>query len=271
MNLCVRIVFISLWLLLTSALPAQIGLSLPFVNNISPNATVNYPVKVTGWDSIAGAQFIIRWDPQVLQYENVFLPFSNPLSMTTGDFGTTQAQDSGILRVQWEADFILAGETVPDETTIFTLQLKAIGAINSGTPVYFTQDFITPFDIVQANSDSSLTSYNINQVNLTQGFGAIGYTVSTDEHSGGGHIPLSIFPNPFSEKTRVVFDLKTPSDVLLTVTDAAGRTLFEKTMPQLRAGQHGTEIASPLMRERGTYFLILRAGAHSCTRPLIVF
>lgn len=270
MNLCVRTAFISLWLFLTSSLSAQqIGLSLPVVNNISPNATVNFPVKVTGFDSIAGIQFILRWNPQVFQYQTID-NFNLP-DLGMEDFGTTQALDSGKVRVLWAATNLLKGETVADQTAIFRLRLKAIGPDSSGSAVIFTQDVITPFDIVRANADSSLTSFGINDVNLTQGFGAIGYTVSASEPSESNDLQVNIFPNPFFEKTQVVFDLKTPADVRLSVADAAGRTLFEKAMPRLQAGQHGTEIASPLLREKGIYFLIIRTGKHSCVRPLIVF
>jgi hypothetical protein len=269
MNLCVRIAFISLWLFLTSSLPAQIGLSLPVVNNIVPNATVNFPVKVTGFDSIAGVQFIIRWNPQIFQYQTID-NFNLP-DLGIEDFGLTQALDSGKVRVLWAASNLLKGETVPDQTAIFRLRLKAIGPDSSGSAVVFTQDFFTPFDIVQANADSSLTSFGMDDVDLKHGFGAIGYVVSAAEPSEAADFSVNIFPNPFFEKTQVVFDLKKPADLRLLVTNSAGRTLFERTMPRMQAGQHGIEIASPLLREKGIYFLIIRNGTHSCVRPLIVF
>jgi hypothetical protein len=269
MNLCVRTTFISLWLFLSSSLSAQIGFSLPVVNNISPNATVNFPVKVTGFDSIAGAQFIIRWNPQVFQYQTI--DSFKLADLSIDDFGTTQALDSGKVRLLWAASNLLKGETLPDQTAIFRLRLKAIGPDSSGSEVFFTQDFFTPFDVVQANADSSLTSYGIDSVDLAQGFGAIGYTVSAGEPSAADDFQVQIFPNPFFEKTQVVFDLKMSCDVQISVTDAAGRPLFEKAMPRMQPGQHGTEIASPLLRETGIYFLIIRAGTHSCVRPLIVF
>jgi hypothetical protein len=271
MNLCVRIAFTSLWLSLTSFISAQVGFSLPFVNNITPLQTVNYPITVTGFDSIAGANFVIRWDPLVFQYETI--DNFNLDALDPGDFGTTQVLDSGILRMQWEAPLPLAGVTLPDETAIFRLRLKAIGPVNSGSTVIFTEALPTPFEIVRVNSDSSLTAFNINEVDLTQGFGAIGYTVSAAEPIGrdAEDFSVQIFPNPFYEKTQVNFDLKNASDVHFAVTDAAGRTLVEKVLPQLPSGQHGIEIASPLLREKGAYFLILRTETQSCARPLFVF
>lgn len=271
MNLCVRTVFISLWLFLTTSLSAQIGLSLPVINDINPNDLVNFHVKVTGFDSIVGMQYVISWDPEVFEFVSVVVYNDNLPELDIEDFGTTQALDSGIVRLLWVYSNLLGGVTLPDQTPIFRVRLKAIGAVGSGSEIIFMQDLLTPFELARANSDSSLTSYNINQVALTQGFGAIGYTVATDEPSGSDDFSLRIFPNPFSDKTFVQFDLKTASDVELVVTDAAGRTVFEKTMPQLPSGQHGTEIASPQLREKGIYFLILRAGKNSSTRSLFVY
>lgn len=270
MNLCVRTVFISLWLFLTSALSAQIGLSLPVINEINPNDLVNFQVKVTGFDSIVGMQYVMRWDPEVFEYVSVIVYSGNLPELDSEDFGTTQALDSGIVRLLWVYSNLLGGVTVADGTPIFRVRLRAIGPVGSGSEISFTQDFITPFDIARANSDSSLTSYNINQVALTQGFGAIGYTVASNEPSSMDESSVKIFPNPFSDKTNVQFDLKTASDVDLVVTDISGRTVYEKRLPQLPPGQHGIEIASPQLREKGTYFLILRAGTHSVTRSLLV-
>lgn len=271
MNLCVRTVLISLWLFLTSVLSAQIGLSLPVINNINPNDVVNFHVKVTGFDSIVGMQYVIRWDPEVFEFVAVVVYDGNLPELDDEDFGTTQALDSGIVRLLWTYSNLLSGVTIPDETPIFRVRLKAIGPVGSGSEIVFTQDLLTPFDIVQANSDSSLTSYNIDQVALTQGFGAIGYTVAADEPSDSEDFSLNVFPNPFTDKTFVCYDLKTASDVELIVTDAAGRTVFEKTVQDMPPGQHGTEIASAQLHEKGIYFLIFRAGGHSCTRSLFVF
>ena len=271
MNLCVRTVFISLWLLLTSSLSAQIGLSLPVINNINPNDLVNFHVKVTGFDSIVGMQYVIRWDPEVFEFISVVVYSGNLPELDNDDFGTTQALDSGIVRLLWSHSNLLGGVSVDDETPIFRIRLKAIGSVGEGSTVIFTEDALTPFEIARANSDSSLTSYNIDEVELKQGFGAIGYTVAAGEPAHTGDFAVKVFPNPFSEKTSVRFDLKSTSDVELLVTDATGRILFEKTMPQLPPGQHGTEIASPQLREKGTYFIILRAGTHACTRSLFVF
>lgn len=268
MNLCLRIVFTSLWLFLTTSLLAQtIGFSLPFLNNIANGATVSLPVRVTNFDSVPSVQFVIKWDPAVLQF--VTTDLYNLPGMNADDFGATNALDSGLLRFAWSAPNLNTGVSVVNNTSIFRLRLKAIGPVNSGSTVIFTSSPPTDFEVTQIVNGVTV-GYNINQVNLTQGFVAIGYTVAAKEPSDSD-FPIKIFPNPFSEKTQVSFDLEKASDVQISVADASGRTLFEKEMPRLSPGQHGTEIASPHLREKGIYFLILRTEHQSCVRHLFVF
>ena len=268
MNLCVRNVFISLWLSLTYTLSAQPGLSFPIVNNINPGELVNFQCKVKDFDSIVGMQYVMRWDPAVFEF--VSTGTYNLPDLGSDDFSTNQAKDSGIVRLLWISSNLLGGVTIDDGTPIYRLRLRAIGAVGTGSPLYFTEDNITPFDVTRANSDSSLTSFGIDDVDIMDGFGAIGYTVAAGEPHKSGHFEFTVAPNPFIETTTVRFNLAEPGDVTMLLTDAAGRILFEKTMLQMQAGQHGTEIASPHLRYKGIYFLILRAGSQVCTRSLSV-
>ena len=270
MNLCLRIAFVSLWLFFASLLSAQqVGLSLPFLNNVNSGALVSLPVKVTNFDSITSAQFVIRWDPTVLQYfttDQYNLP-----DLDGQDFGTLNTLDSGILRFAWTPTNLTTGATVPDQTPIFRLRLKALGPVNTGSTVIFGSAPPTDFEITQLEN-GNIVARNIDEVNLTQGFVAIGYTVAAGEPAGGvGNFSVTVTPNPFSEKTQIVFDLDAASDVQLAVTDAAGRPILEKTMPRLSQGQHGMEIVSPALREKGMYYLILRTKTRSCVQPLFVF
>lgn len=270
MNLCLRIVFVSLWLSFTSLLSAQqVGLSLPFLNNVNSGSLISMPVKVTNFDSITSAQFVIRWDPAVLQFfttDQYNLPDLDGM-----DFGTLNTLDSGILRFAWTPSNLSTGVTVPDETTIFRLRLKALGPVNSGTAVTFGSAPPTDFEITQLEN-GNIVARTINQVTLTQGFVAIGYTVAAGEPASDAEaLSLKVAPNPFNTKTQITFDLETAGDVQVTITDAAGRTILEKTMPQLSQGQHGMEIVSPELREKGMYYLILRTKTRLCVQPLIVF
>lgn len=269
MNLCLRNVFVSLWLFYTSLLSAQIGLSLPVLNNVNSGALVSMPVKVTNFDSITSMQFVIRWDPAVLQY---FTTDQYNLSGLDGeDFGTLNTLDSGILRFAWSPSNLSTGVTLPDETAIFRVRLKALGPVNTGSTVIFGEAPPTDFEITQLEN-GNIVARTISQVNLTPGFVAIGYTVPAGEPAvDPAFFSLKVMPNPFYEKTQISFDLDSATDVQIAVTDATGRILLEKTMPQLSQGQHGMEIVSHELREKGMYYLILRTKTRLCVQPLFVF
>ena len=162
------------------------------------------------------------------------------------------------------------GTTVPDETTIFRIRMQIIGAINSSAGVVITQSPPTSFEVNQI-VNGTLTSLNINQVQLTQGFVAVGYTVGTTEVSDGREWPVSIVPNPFSETAEIFFESEEGADIQMIITDIAGRIIVEKNIFSSTSGQHGMEIASSQLREKGMYFLILRTDKRSCVRTLFLF
>ena len=271
MNLCVpRMVFaVVLWLFLAlGVLSAQVGFSLPFVNNATPGTILNVPVKVTGFNNVASTQFVVTWDTQTLSFfsvDNFNLP-----GLDAAEFNSTQALSNGILRFAWVSNNLQQGTTVPDETTIFRIRMQIVGPINSGTAVTITQSPPTSFEVNQI-VNGNLQSFNIDQVQLTQGFVAVGYTVGTSEISEGREWPVRIAPNPFSETTEIFFENEESADIQMVITDIAGRIILEKNIFSPTSGQYGMEIASSQLREKGMYFLILRTDKRSCVRPLFLF
>ncbi len=271
MNLCVqRNVFaVVFWLFATAGtLSAQVGFSLPFLNNATPGTILNIPVSVTGFNNIAGVQFVITWDTQTLSFfsiDNYNLP-----GLDAAEFNTAQALSNGILRFAWVSNNLQIGTSVPDATVIYRLRLQVIGPINSSSPVTITESAPTSFEVSQINN-GNLEAFNINQVSLTQGFIAVGYTVGTNDLSNQLAWPVTIIPNPFSEKAEIFFENNEDADIQVVVTDIAGKIILEKNIFCLAHSQHGMEIASYQLREKGMYFLILRSDKRSCVRPLFLF
>ena len=271
MNLCVRRnVFLVVFGLLSAAgaLSAQVGFSLPFVNNVTPGSPLNAPVQVTGFNNIAGVQFVITWDPQVLSFltvDNFNLP-----GLDAAEFNSSQAGTNGILRFAWVSDNLTAGTTKPDGSTIFRVRFQVLGAINSSTPITITQSAPTSFEVNQIVG-GNLQAYGIDQVNLTQGFAAVGYTVGVSEISNDSKWAVSIVPNPFSDTAQIFFENEEGTDIQAVITDIAGKIILEKNFFSSTSSQHGMEIASSLLREKGMYFLILRTDKRSCVRPLFLF
>lgn len=271
MNRCVRRIVFALagWLFLTTGtLSAQVGFSLPFFNNATPGTIINVPLKVTGFNNIASVQFVLSWDPQTVGFfsvDNFNLP-----GLDAAEFNSMQALSEGILRFAWVSSNLQIGTTVPNETLIFRLRLQVIGPINAGSAVTITQSPPTSFEVNQINN-GVLQSLDMSQVQLTNGFVAVGYTVGTTELSDHSEWPVSIVPNPFSETTQIFFENEEGADIQMFITDVAGQIIVEKNIISPVSSQHGMEIASSQLREKGMYFLILRTDKRSCVRPLFLF
>ncbi len=257
-----------LWLLTSFPLSAQVGFALPFINQANSGQVMNLPVTVSNFDSILSVQFVIRWDPEVLQFISVGT-YSLP-DLGDEDFGLTHTQDSGIFRLAWYAPDTF-GVTEPDGYTIFKLKFKVIGPTLSGTEVYFTElPPITFFEVTQrgGNTYGFIDSTDIEPI-LEQGFVAVGYTVAAGEPAVRPALNIDIAPNPFSERTQVVFEVENAAPARVSITDATGRVLFEKSM-DLLPGRNGMEIERALLHDHGVYFLVLQSEGFSWVRPIVL-
>ena len=267
MSLCVRrnVCSVVFWLLSAAGIvSAQVGFSLPISNNITPGSTLTVPVKVTGFTNIVGVQFVISWDKNVLSFSSV--NGLNLPALDASDFNTTQAVTDGILRFAWvTSDSPNSGTTRPDGTTIFQLVFTVTGPLNSGTAITITEVPPTGFEVNQV-VNGSLQAYGINQVQIMQGFAAVGYTVGTSDIANDPAWPVSISPNPFSNRTQIFFEIKERADIQVIITDVAGKIVLKKNIFSAEPGQHGMEIASSELDEKGMYFLILRTDKRSCVR-----
>lgn len=260
MNACLRITFMSLWLIYASSIVAQpVGVILPIVNNATPGSFITLPVRVVNFDSIASVQFVIRWDTTVLRYKSV--NSLNLPGMNGQSFNTLNTLDSGLLRFAWEGPNSFPGISVIDSTIIFRIRFDVIGELLSGSAVYFTESFPTFFEITQVQADSSLEAININEAGISQGFVAVGYTYTSSEEPVSKYLlPADVFPNPFSSDVRLRFELEHSGDVQITVHDLSGRLCYENDLGVQAAGKHSLSLAPHLFKESNLYFLTIRSG-----------
>ena len=257
------LILVSLWLFVISNLSAQVGFSLPFLNNVSPGAAITIPVTVSNFDSIIAVQFVVRWDPKVLAFVKVLI--YNLPGMDDQDFGLTEVKDSGILRFAWEAplSYLTTGVTRPDSSFIFKLRFTVTGQVNDSSRMTISGLPPTDFEVVKVGHPA----LTIDSCHIVNGFVAVGYTVAAGEPEDR-LFPVTILPNPFSASTLVNFDLETAETVQIQLADVTGRLISEKKL-SLPPGQHGMEIASDQLQENGIYYLIIRTATRSCIRPLV--
>lgn len=271
MNIRLRLAFAMLWLFSSVALSAQIGFSLPFVNDAAPGSNKSLAVRVTNFDSIVSMQFVVRWDPTVLKYLTID-NFGAVPQLDINDFNAQRALDSGYVRMVWEGPNSFPGVSVEDDATIFRIRFNVIGPDTSSSQVKFTEITYsfpnTEFEILKVVSpDSTLRAFNETECNLDHGFVAVGYTVSAEEASREA-LEMQVSPNPFSVNTEAVFTLEQSSDVKMLVSDAQGKLVHQTTLPQLPAGIHRYAIDSAIFPAKGAYFLTIYAGKQTCVRPI---
>jgi len=275
MHIWLRSLGVGVLTLISTFLTAQpFGFSLPVINNALPGAIINPTLSVTNFDHVTSLQFVLRWDTTVLQFLEVYNLNLNNLDI--GDFGLNNTQDSGLLRVQYEAASSFSGTTVPDGTNIFRLRFKVVGASGAGSGIQITENFPTAFEVTQVQPDSSILAYGIealppfDTVNIHNGFVAVGYTVGTHEANAVSELPIRISPNPFTDNTTVAFHLQNPSAVHMTLTDMAGRVVRVTDLPVVE-GDQSISISAAGLPAHSTYFLTLQTATQACVQPLFLF
>lgn len=239
---------------------AQVGFYLPTYSNMSPGLVLNFPVRVLDFDSIVSAQFVIKWDPAVLQFQEVG-GFGLP-DLNNDKFGLTQALDSGIVRFVWWHNG--NGVSRPDSSAIFNLKLKVIGVVPSSSAVDFTErPPNTFFEVVNAGGQF----FTLQTARLFNGLVTVGFPVSATDPEPAAWT-AAVAPNPVTADSRLWLELPETTDLEYFLSDFSGRILFRKNLT-LPFGKHGMEIANPLTKQGGLYFLTVRSASMAKTFPLL--
>jgi hypothetical protein len=244
-------------------LSAQVGFSIPDISNAQAGEILDLPITVTNFDSIVASQFVIRWDPSVLQFQstsNYNLP-----DLDEGKFGVNQALDSGFVRLVW-VYYTAAGTSKPDNTSIFHIKLKVIGPVNSGSIIAITE--ISPQTLIEVVKADN-TAYGPSQINIDNGFVAVGYVpVSATWTAQKIDFKINTFPNPIIDNLHINFTLPFSEKVQINVIDNQGLIIYEKN-EQFPAGSNGMEIASNIFSKKDIYFLIIHINQFSHIETLL--
>lgn len=231
-----------------------------FIPNITidPSTTIDVQVKVKNFNSIVTTQFSLDWNPEALQFLSVDDFGLDNISLLD-NFGTTFA-DEGALGFLWE-DVTFQGVTVPDSSTIFSVQFEVIGEPGQASFINFS-DFPTFREVAD-------TSFSPIQTIYTSGAITILGPSSTQEQKNIKDFEISgPFPNPFVDDVRIHLKLKSPANINFTVYDANGKPLHTQNT-LLGVGQQTVTLSKKLFPLPGIYFLKLNSEDFLITRKLI--
>lgn len=121
-----------------------------FVDSVAgfPYHSVFLSLRARSFNDIVSAQGTLTWDPNVALFVGVTI-LGLP-SMTTGNFGTSQAS-AGKLSFSWN-DPTLIGVTLADSAPLFTLEFEPYGPAGGHTDLDSTNVPVS-WEVVNANLD----------------------------------------------------------------------------------------------------------------------
>jgi len=76
------------------------------------------------------------------------------------------------------------------------------------------------------------------------------------------------YPNPFTDRLQMEFDIEMPGEVRFLVSDILGRTVHEDVVSATKAGRH-TWTWTPQNQAAGPYFVTASSGSRQVSRPVI--
>ncbi len=105
--------------------------------------TLCFPVRADNFTSIGGFQFSMGWNPAVAEFVRISYPTPQLLdpALANSNFNISSNQTSaGKLSLTWVATDLVNGQTLPNNSILFYVCLKAKGSTGQSTLVSFTDD-----------------------------------------------------------------------------------------------------------------------------------
>jgi hypothetical protein len=154
---------------------------------VPPLGITVVPVRVTRFINVSSVQFSTHWDTNLLASEGVEQFGLTALGM--GNFGVVTA---GTLTLSWE-DPSGGSTSLPDQTVIFALRLRAVG---TGTTQVVINGTPTPIEVLDGNLAAIPVGTVAGQVNI-QG----GQAVDSDEDGLSDADEISLGTDPHNPDT----------------------------------------------------------------------
>ena len=229
--------------------------------NANNGDIIEVDIIVEGFSDIASAQFALFYDPTVLKYLNVGNFNLNNLS--SSNFGTPPDVADGNFTIAWFDD-LLAGNTIPDGDSIFTIGFEVIGTDGQMSAIEFDEDPNSTTIIELTNSNSQIMDVEVQNGKVT-----IGTVDATEEIVTTDFSFFPISPNPIQEKGVSKFRLNEAQVVQLSIIDSSGKTIYEES-ENYGSGLHRLELPGQYFPASGSYIVRLSTAKAQATRRVVV-
>lgn len=192
---------------------------------------VEVPIYARDFSNILGYQFNLRFNPDVLMF-NELVAGALPVAEEHFNF---EDLANGNISTSWSRAI---AELMDKDQPLFILKFKSLqkGKVS---------------EVINLSIDGlKLEAYN-EQLQVLD----VKFEFFTPENVKKEQFMLyQNYPNPFREQTNIPFDLAVDSEVLLQVTDARGKTVWQRSI-SLPAGQHQQILRRDELPTTGLYFL----------------
>jgi Cohesin domain len=253
------------FMLVCSTLSAQlppVALALPSYEQTNTGDILDFPITVENFQGIIGMAFMIRWNPQVLEFQALDLS-TNPMGLVdTLHFNINQTNE-GQFRCVWSG----SPKTVANGAALYQLRMKVIGTNGSSTAVDFTQSTTFPTIFFEILRNPGPQFFNLNNTALTQGEVTVGI-VSTQEADNNA-IPMLVAPNPIEEAANLTFVADRTSPVLLTIVSPLGQVASQRWLTAA-IGANQIRLSSEMFSGSGLYYISLQHAFGKSVCPIWV-
>jgi hypothetical protein len=245
-------IFTFFFLFCTLPLMAQITLLIPD-KKVAKDGFVDAEVRVKTRDSLSALQFLLTWDPNILEYSAIE---SLSLQGSTIDdvFGLNNIYD-GNIKFIWVSN-AADGMKVVDSAMIFKIKFKAIGNKGASSKVKFDSTDRFKIKALRANLAVETIPMTVRQGTITIEGTSAAQEVSDTE----GSITLyQNIPNPIVNQTIIPFNLRDAQVVNLKIYDIMGRVVYDKSA-FFNNGKQEWALHTEGVLEKGIYLYSLKTN-----------
>ena len=196
--------------------------------------TVCIDVTAQNFNNIVSMDYAIVWNTSVLQYIGVGISFGIPeISASNFNYNTTLKKAF----LSWSTNNS-SGITVPNNTALYTLCFKVIGAVGSSTSVEIKGNTLPKPEITNAAGDDvgPNSTFNTCPINVTPS-ALTSLTIGIDKKTvaPNGHVCVPVTCENFKDIKNLIFKMKWDTAVIKLDSVGSMRAEFKNAVQIVQA------------------------------------